>query len=202
MSNQTGIYIIKNLLNNHIYIGSAQRSFKIRFTQHYSDLKLNKHRNIHLQRAFNKYGETNFVFIILETVEPSKCIEIEQFYMNNLKPEYNINPIASSVAGRKMTPEQLIAHSNMLRGRPAWNKGIPFGEESRKKMSLAKKGRPGNNKGVKLRKYRLIQRNDGKIYNCITDAAEDLNVKENTIIKACTDKNKQRRVRGFILNYI
>ena len=32
-------------------------------------------------------------------------------------------------------------------------------------------------------------------------AALDLNVKENTVIKACTDKKKNRRVHGFLLKY-
>lgn len=199
---KTGIYQIINLLNNDIYIGSAARSLYSRWRQHKSDLKLNKHRNIHLQRAYNKYGKDNFIFEVIEYCESEKCIEREQYYMDLLKPRYNINPKASSGLGRKMTPEQCLAHGQRMKGKKAWNKGIPFSVKSRKKMSEARKGKEPWNKNKKCPRNKPILRNDGKIYPNIMTAAIDLQVKENTIIKACTDKQKVRRVRGYILNYL
>lgn len=199
----TGIYSIFNIVNNKWYIGSTVKSFDFRKTQHFSDLRLNRHKNVHLQRSFNKYGENSFIFIILETINSHDCLKVEQLYLDLFKPEYNINPNATSGAGRKLTKEQLKNHyfSNNKK-LTSWNKGIPFSEEVRKKMSLARIGVTPAIKGLKLKKYKPIQRDDGKIYHCIYDAAMDLNVKENTIIKACTDKNKLRRVKGYILKYI
>jgi group I intron endonuclease len=43
-----------------------------------------------VQRSFDKYGESTFVFRLLELVEPSKCIEREQFYIDTLNPTLNI----------------------------------------------------------------------------------------------------------------
>lgn len=52
----SGVYMIKNVLNNHKYIGST-KNFKQRLKQHLSDLRNNKHHSPHLQAAWNKYGE-------------------------------------------------------------------------------------------------------------------------------------------------
>lgn len=69
--NGSGVYMIKNVLNNHKYIGST-KNFKQRLKQHISDLHNNKHHSSYLQAAWNKYGEKHFVFQILETCEPIK----------------------------------------------------------------------------------------------------------------------------------
>lgn len=86
-----GIYSICNLLNNKRYIGSTN-NFYNRFHEHKCLLRNNKHHSLHLQNAFNKYGEGAFVFQILEVCEPVRdtLLYIEQKYLD-LKPEYNIN---------------------------------------------------------------------------------------------------------------
>lgn len=203
----TGIYRIINIITNDIYVGSAARGINLRWNQHKSDLKLNKHGNIHLQRAYNKYGVENFIFEIIEKCESIKCIEREQYYIDTLKPRYNIDLKAGSPLGRKITPEQCLEISKRNKGRIAWNKGTPFNEETRKKMSESRKAGIKNgtiklHTGLKLPRNKPILRNDGKIYPNVMTAALDLNVKENTVIKACTDKNQIRRIKGFILKYI
>lgn len=47
-------------------------------------------------RALLKHGYSNFSLEILEYCEPAKCIEREGFYLNMLKPEYNISQNPSS----------------------------------------------------------------------------------------------------------
>lgn len=89
---QSGIYIIKNKINNYIYYGSTV-DFKVRERQHFKNLRKNKHSNQHLQNAFNKYGKENFIFEIIELVEKSKLLEIEQRYLDKYvgtKNRYNI----------------------------------------------------------------------------------------------------------------
>jgi group I intron endonuclease len=61
----SGIYGIKNKINSKIYVGQAV-NFKRRKGEHFSDLNKNKHYNKKLQRSYNKYGENNFEFFILE----------------------------------------------------------------------------------------------------------------------------------------
>ena len=55
----SGIYIIRNLINGNVYIGSAVR-IDSRKRQHLHKLRSGKHENGHLQKAWNKYGEDSF----------------------------------------------------------------------------------------------------------------------------------------------
>lgn len=110
---KTGVYKILNTITKERYVGSASRigksnslsGFYVRFEKHKSLLKSNKHYNIHLQRAYNKYGENNFNFNVLSICPPEYCIKLEQWFLDNLKPEYNIRKIADSNKGIKFTAE-------------------------------------------------------------------------------------------------
>jgi len=90
----SGIYQIRNLKNNNIYIGSTN-DFDIRWKRHRHALRKSDHWNPYLQNAWNKYGEESFVFEILERFfHKSFLIELEQYYIDNLEPEYNVAKIA------------------------------------------------------------------------------------------------------------
>ena len=62
-----GIYIIRCISNNKVYIGQCRRVFISRWLEHQWMLE-NKHKrcNIHLLNAFSKYGNESFVFDVLE----------------------------------------------------------------------------------------------------------------------------------------
>lgn len=49
----SGVYAIVNTLNGKKYVGST-KCFKERFAEHRSQLRSNKHKNIHLQNAFKR----------------------------------------------------------------------------------------------------------------------------------------------------
>jgi hypothetical protein len=87
--NISGIYQIRNLLNGNVYIGKAT-SFYNRWTVHLSELRNNIHFNKHLQNAWNKYGEENFVFDPLITCPKSLLNWYEGQFIELWKPEYNI----------------------------------------------------------------------------------------------------------------
>lgn len=72
--NKLGIYKISSLINKKIYIGSGE-NLKRRKAQHWGSLTHNNHFNKKLQNSFNKYGEENFTFEILEECEVEKLIE-------------------------------------------------------------------------------------------------------------------------------
>lgn len=123
------IYKIRNLLNNKLYIGSTQKenSFK-RKGEHFCELRGNYHYNIHLQNAFNLYGEENFIYEIIEEfkfpIEYDKeyiyqyinCREI--YYITLLNAEYNIaKETRGGKLGRKLSEEEKIKIGNRSRGR-------------------------------------------------------------------------------------
>lgn len=98
----SGIYQICNRINGKIYIGSAV-NIKKRWHLHLHRLRNNIHHNSHLQNAWNKYGEENFEFEVIEYWEPEFLVSFEQWWINMLKPEYNIRKIARSNFGIKYT---------------------------------------------------------------------------------------------------
>lgn len=65
---KSGVYQIRNLVNDKLYVGSA-KEFKNRYKTHLNSLAKGTHYNKHLQASFNKYGTDAFVFEILELTE-------------------------------------------------------------------------------------------------------------------------------------
>jgi group I intron endonuclease len=83
-----GIYRIKNLVNGKCYYGSSKNIEK-RWKRHKRELKKNTHINCILQRSWDKYGEDNFLFEVVEECSVDIILETEQKYLD-LQPEYNI----------------------------------------------------------------------------------------------------------------
>lgn len=98
--NNSGVYKITNTINGKIYIGSA-KNIKTRKKTHLNRLRKGNHDNTHLQNAFSLYGEKYFVFDVIEYCEAKDLLLREQFYIDELNPEYNIRKIAKSNYGLK-----------------------------------------------------------------------------------------------------
>lgn len=146
-----GIYGIRNLINNKIYIGQSIH-IKTRWEQHRSALKHKTHENRHLQAAWDKYGKDNFIFEILEECLQSDLNEKETYWKLKFDPNtYNLGntgcigtvsnetrkKISEGVSERwaAMSPEerkQKFGHSES-RG--------PLKEETKRKISAALKGK-------------------------------------------------------------
>jgi hypothetical protein len=78
-----GIYAIRNKINQKIYIGSTGVTFIKRWHIHSNQLRTNTHANYKLQRAWNKYGEDAFEFIIVEVIEcDEEILAVEQYYID------------------------------------------------------------------------------------------------------------------------
>jgi group I intron endonuclease len=135
---ESGVYQIRNITNNEIYIGSA-KSLNSRKRTHFSNLKYNRHHSIHLQRAYNLYGKENFIFEILITCDPTMLIWYEQQFLDQWKPEYNISPTAQNTTGIKHSKEYCEAISKRMLGKQ-YGLGYKHSKETRLKMSLSHTG--------------------------------------------------------------
>jgi group I intron endonuclease len=109
----SGIYKITNIINNKFYIGSSNDIYH-RLKHHYSDLKNNKHHNKYLLRSFKKHGKNNFKVEIIEKVEQKLLIKREQYYIDILKPEYNL---ILDVVGNKLTESSKKQISKTLKNK-------------------------------------------------------------------------------------
>jgi group I intron endonuclease len=114
------IYKITNKINNKVYIGQTIRTLAARFNSHCH----NKKTAISL--AIIKYGKESFT--------------IEELAVANSKEELNNLEKSLIESNNTISPNGYnLAFGGDCGGKPS--------EETRQKMSLAKKGKLGNNKG-------------------------------------------------------
>ena len=168
MNKTSGIYQIRNMVNGHIYIGSAVDVGR-RWRTHRRHLRQHIHSNSHLQRAWIRYGEDCFEFSVVEICDdPTLLVEKEQEHIDNKNPQYNILRIAGSVLGFRHSEKTKKKLSDAMKGRASvsWNKGkrgvyssetlqkmsaarigMVFSDEHRLNLSNAHKGKPSSWKG-------------------------------------------------------
>ncbi len=152
-----GIYQIQNMINNKVYIGST-KYFYGRFKRHENDLLSNKHDNSHLQRAWNKYGEDNFEFNVIEIVDnEDDLLSREQYWIDNFNSSnrdygYNILPFAGRTSGAKRTESTKMKLSIAKIGdkNPMYQKEVS--QETRERISESLINMPEDKKNEMLRK--------------------------------------------------
>lgn len=107
------VYRIIHLATGRCYIGSTVNRSD-RWQLHRWHLNHGSHHSPKLQRAWNKYGRDAFAFEVVEVVaDPNQALDREQFYLDSLRPHYNIATTASrSMLGRKQSTHFL----EMMRG--------------------------------------------------------------------------------------
>ena len=149
----SGIYNIVNTETGKQYIGSTA-NLKKRLSGHKRLLIRGLHQNPYLQRSWNKYGESAFIFGILEYADKSDLLKIEQQYLDATFPSgqlYNISLTAERPSGYKLTEASRQKMSAAHTGKrhteehkckmSALLKGRIFTEETRQKMKNARKNR-------------------------------------------------------------
>lgn len=133
MSKISGIYLIINTVNGKIYVGSAADIIS-RWNHHKRFLELGRHHSILLQRAYEKYGADNLHFCIVEECSVDKLFEIEQIWIDNCNPAYNVYKIAGSPRGRKLSEEHKAKIGE-------WSRNRVVSEETKQRMSEYHKNR-------------------------------------------------------------
>jgi group I intron endonuclease len=115
----SGIYKIVNKVNGKYYVGSSNDVLKSRFYEHKRLLTKHKHFNIKLQNAWNKYGEVNFEFILVEKCNYTRTslLECEQKYLDIANKEKSQCYNMTFVAGRvEWTPKLKNKISKLHKG--------------------------------------------------------------------------------------
>ena len=203
-----GIYGIRNLINDKIYVGQSINIQK-RWEQHRSALKHKKHDNRHLQAAWNKYGKDNFIFEVLEECLQQDLNERETYWKLKFDPNtYNLGntgiigtvseetrkKISKGVSERwaAMTAEerkQKFGHSEP-RG--------PLKEEIKQRISMSLKGRPSYIRSDKCKqksidsspcKHSIIQFTLEGVFirewSSVQEAARTLHIDQGNISATC-----------------
>ena len=88
MEKISGIYKITNTATGDFYIGSS-KNVKSRWTYHKCQLVHKRYPNNPLYQDMQKYGVDKFELQILAEVEVDKLKEMEQEFIEKLKPTYN-----------------------------------------------------------------------------------------------------------------
>ena len=83
LQGKPGIYKITNTVNNKIYIGCAS-NIRTRVNGHLYDLRRNMHKNSYLQKSWNKYGESMFIFETHELCDIKDLHMREHFWVTQL----------------------------------------------------------------------------------------------------------------------
>jgi group I intron endonuclease len=127
-----GVYQITNTQNGKVYIGSSNKISR-RFREHVDQLNANRHINVKLQRAWNKYGSQVFRFDVVEVVESAnELVAREQVWLDKLRPFYNICKLAHSRLGVRASAE--------TRARISASKTNPS-QETRDRIAAANRAR-------------------------------------------------------------
>lgn len=148
------IYKIINLTNGKFYVGSTV-DYKYRFKCHRARLRKDRHHSKHLQAAWNKYGEDNFLFKVIESIPEGESLQAAEdvWLIEHVGKDNCYNTGMRSGAPWRGVPKELNPHygipktaehkqdiSNTLKAYYAEapenhpRLGIPHREESKQKM--------------------------------------------------------------------
>jgi group I intron endonuclease len=131
-----GLYIIKNKINNKIYIGSSN-NILLRWWQHKNNAIKGSTKCPKLYSAIRKYGIDNFEWNILEECNVDELYLKEQKWLDSNFDDanYNVSKYADApMRNRKFSEE----HCQKLKS--ARNKRV-FSEETREKMAKSHMGK-------------------------------------------------------------
>lgn len=213
----SGIYMILNKETLSYYIGSASTGrINSRFTSHLIYFNGSKV----VKNSVKKYGLHNFVFIILELFPEivnqennKELLNLEDFYLKSLLPDYNILTEAGNSFGYKhteITRIKMKTNYSEERRQSTLNKSKSLSPETIEKMRQSALNRDNLNyteQGIlnmkKNSKAIIVKELNNIIYgefNSITDTAKALNCSIKTIQRTLKSPSKILKGR-WILNY-
>lgn len=183
-----GIYQIRNTRNGKLYIGQSV-DLTHRKNCHWYDLKNNRHKNIHLQRAYNVEPDALVFEVICQCSEQElnglEIYFIKKYKTTNSKYGYNLDS-GGNGAGR-MSEETKAKLSKAKKGNTAMC-GKKLSDEWKKHLSEAQPHK---------RKIKCIE--TGIVYESFAEAARQTGLNRTKIVSCCTGKRKS--TGGFHFEY-
>lgn len=211
MEKISGIYCIENLVNGKKYIGQSTNICK-RLKSHISDLSRREHSNKYLQNSWDKYGEDNFDFYMLEFCDIDLLDDREIFYINLLKTQnedygYNLANGGRVNRGWKFTEDQRRHMSEAHIGKRLSDSCRQHMCESHRRAIELGLWKPCIQQLIEVNEKQKVpincyDRNGDLIntYASIHDASRDLNLEATNISKCLVGKHKT--CGNFIFYYI
>lgn len=139
-----GIYCIRNIINDKVYIGKAKDIYNRMISHRYLLRKKSKDENRHLIAAWHKYGGDAFEYIIVEELELNEDLlrDREDYWIMkyeaiNRDKGYNLRRDSST--GCIVSEETRQLKSEIVRGENNPNYGNKWSDEQKQKMSEIKK---------------------------------------------------------------
>lgn len=209
----SGIYLILNKFTMDYYIGSASTGkLHARFSNHLFNLNGSKV----VKNAVKKYGLSCFAFIVLELFSEivdkennKKLLDLEDFYLKSLLPNYNILTEAGSSFGYKhseitrlnmkanYSEERRMAIGNLNRGKSLSLSTIEFMKKAALNRTKPLYSSEAKDNMKKKSKAILVYNFDYTVYGeftSIVDAAKSLGCDKKTVSRALkSPKNILRR---------
>lgn len=206
----SGVYLILNKFTLDYYIGSASTNkFNARFTNHlfnYTGSKV-------VKNAVKKYKINSFAFIILELFPEivnkennKKLIDLEDFYLKSLLPNYNILTEAGSSFGYKHSEitrikmkskyceERRMAIGNLNRSKSLSHSTIELISHTPLNLIKPFYSQEAQENKKKKSKAILVYNFDDTVYgefSSIVKAAKSLNCDQKTIRRTLQTKKKK-----------
>jgi group I intron endonuclease len=217
--NIAGVYLILNKFNLSCYVGSGSTNkINVRFRNHLFNFSGSKI----VKAAVMKYKINNFAFMVLEvfpevvTKENNKrLLDIEDYYLKYLLPDYNIVTEAGNTFGYKhseITRIKMVSNYSLERRLKIGNlnRGGSISDEHKENLRAAARQKPifsekSLNNMRKASKGIIVYNFDGTVYgeySSMTSAAESLRCNVKTIRRALTTPKKILRKRWIVKNKV
>jgi len=185
--NISGIYVIINKLNDKKYVGSSKSAYYRWSEAHLPTLRKGNHHNRHLQSAWNKYGEDQFEFQVLEECVEEQLLEREGYWIEHHRSwerEYGYNLVRIVDCKQIFAEESLkiagIKISEAHKNKNYWQSGI-----NAEILELYKNGKSKNAIAVKLGVTRSA------VYSCLEQNGLHENTGAGSKIKLTDDVKEQ-----------